>query len=106
MITPVYYVALLPIFFVSEPDLGLDAGMALVPVANVVLMIREAIQGTFQWLYIGETVAVVLVMVALSLALARYILGFEDMLLGSYDGNFWKFIKERGLGRSRAAASR
>jgi sodium transport system permease protein len=106
MITPVYYLALLPIFFVSEPDIGLDARMAAVPVANVVLMIREAIRGTFHWLYIGEAVAVVLVLVTLSLALARYILGFEDLLLGSYDGNFWKFIRERRPGRSKAAAPR
>ena len=104
MITPVYYLALLPIFFVMEPDLRLDAGMAAVPVANVVLMIREAIQASFQWLYIAETMAVVLVMVALSLALARYVLGFEDLLLGSYEGNFWKFIKERGLNRSGTTA--
>lgn len=96
MITPVYYIAMLPIFFVMEPDIVLDARMAAVPVANVIVMIRDAIQGTFQWLYIAETMAVVLVLVAASVALARYILGFEDLLIGSYDGNFWKFIKERG----------
>lgn len=98
MIMPVYYVALLPLFFVSEPDIGLDAQMAAIPIANVMLMIREAFQGTFQWLYIGETLLVSLVLVVASLGLARYILGFEDLLLGSYDGNFWKFIRERVRG--------
>lgn len=99
MIGPVYYLALLPLFFVAEPDVGLDLQMAAVPVANVVLMIREAIQGSFQWLYIAETLGIVLIMVTLSLSLARYILGFEELLLGSYDGNLWRFIKERGLKR-------
>ena len=99
MITPVYYLALLPVLFVTEPDIAFDAQLALIPVANVILMIRDAIQGSFAWLYIGETMAVVMALVAASLALARYILGFEDLLMGSYDGNFWKFVKERGLGR-------
>lgn len=103
MITPVYYIAMLPVFFVMEPDIVLDARMAAIPVANVIVMIRDAIQGTFQWLYIAETMAVVLVLVAASVALARYILGFEDLLIGSYDGNFWKFIKERGIGRRKTA---
>jgi sodium transport system permease protein len=95
MIMPAYYMALLPVFFVTDPDIGLDARMALVPVANVLLMIKEAFQGIFQWLYIGQTMLVSLALVAASLALARWILGFEELLMGSYDGNFWKFIKER-----------
>ena len=101
MIMPVYYVALLPVFFVGEPDMGLDAQMAAVPVANVMLMIREAMQGTYQWLLIGEVFLVVLALVAASLALARYVLGFEDLLIGSYDGNLWKFVKERGFSKGR-----
>lgn len=101
MIMPVYYLALLPVFFVGEPDLGLDPQMAAIPVANVMLMIREAMQGTYQWLLIGEVFLVVLALVAASLALARYVLGFEDLLLGSYDGNLWKFVKERGLSKGR-----
>lgn len=103
MIMPVYYAALLPVFFVGEPDIGLDAQMAAVPVANVMLMIREAFQGIFQWLYIGETLAVTLALVGASLALARWILGFEDLLIGSYDGNLWKFVKERVLKKEREA---
>jgi sodium transport system permease protein len=97
MITPVYYLALLPVLLVSEPDLSLDAGMAAIPVANVMLMIRDAFQDSSQWLLIAETMGVVLVMVAASLVLARYILGFEDLLMGSYDGNLWKFVRERVL---------
>lgn len=99
MVMPVYYLILLPTFLVNQPDLELDAQLAAIPVANVVLMIRESFQGTYQWLYIGETAVVVLALVLASLALARYILGFEDLLIGSYDGNFWKFTKERVLKR-------
>jgi sodium transport system permease protein len=95
MIMPVYYAAIIPVFFVMEPDIGLDAQIAAIPVANVMLMIKEAFQGTLQWLFIGQTLLVSLALVAASLALARWILGFEALLVGSYDGNFWQFIKER-----------
>jgi ABC-type Na+ efflux pump permease subunit len=106
MITPAYYLAIIPGLFVVEPDLQLDATLAAIPIANVMLMIRDAFQGTFQWLYIGETMVMVVVLVVLCLALARYILKFEDLMLGSYDGNFWKFIRERGLKRARPASER
>lgn len=99
MVMPVYYLILLPTLLVNQPDLELDAQVAAIPVANVILMIRESFQGTYQWLYIGETTLVTLALVLASLALARYILGFEDLLIGSYDGNFWKFTKERVLKR-------
>ncbi len=105
MITPAYYLAIIPGLLVVEPDLGLDAGMAAIPIANVMLMIRDAFQNTFQWLYIGETMVVTLILVVLCLGLARYILRFEDLLLGSYDGNFWKFIRERRPGSSRTAST-
>lgn len=105
MVTPVYYLALLPVFFVTEPDIVFDAGLAAIPVANVIVMMRDAIQAEFAWLYIAETMAVVAVLVVGALALARWILGFEELLLGSYDGNFWKFIKDRLPGRSKEAAA-
>ncbi len=102
MVVPVYYLALLPTLLVNQPDLELDAQLAAIPVANVIMMIREAFQGTYQWLYIGETLLVVVALVAASLALARYVLSFEDLLVGSYDGNFWKFFKERVLKKGEA----
>jgi sodium transport system permease protein len=95
MIMPAYYMALFPVFFVTDPDIALDGRLALIPVANVTLMIKEAFQGTFQWLFIGQTLLVSLALVAACLALARWILGFEELLMGSYDGNFWKFVKQR-----------
>ncbi len=102
MVIPVYYLALLPTFLVNQPDLELDAKLAAIPVANVIMMIREAFQGTYRWLYIGETLLVMVALVAASLALARYVLSFEDLLMGSYDGNFWKFFKERVLKKGNA----
>jgi hypothetical protein len=39
--------------------------------------------------------AVNLVVVALFLWIARFILKFEDFLMGSFDGSFWRFAKDR-----------
>ncbi len=102
MVMPIYWLALLPLFLGQAPDQHLTAGLAAVPLVNVVLMIRDAIQGVFPWLLIAESLATGVVLVAACLWLARWILGFEEVLMGSYDGSFWRFVKER-LGRKETA---
>jgi sodium transport system permease protein len=99
MVTPVYWLALVPLMLSQRSDTTLTATTAAIPVANVAMMIRDAVRGVFLWPLIAETVVVELVTVVLCLLLARAILGFEDFLLGSYDGSFWRFLKERMLGR-------
>jgi hypothetical protein len=68
---------------------------------NVAMVFREAIAGTFHWPLIGITLAVEALCVALALWLATNILRYEDFLIGSYGGNFVKFLKERLLGGRR-----
>ncbi len=104
MVQPVLMLAILPILFVQSPDLELTPKLALVPIAGAVLMFREAIAGVYHWPMIGLTLAVQVAAVALCLALARRVLGFEDVLIGSYGGSFGKFVKERLLGRGARAA--
>lgn len=95
MVTPIYWVALIPIFLSQAPDQHLTAELALVPIVNVTLMIRDAIQGIFSWPLILESFIIGLLMVIACIRLARWILEFEDVLLGSYDGSFWRFVRER-----------
>ncbi len=99
MVTPFYLVAILPPIMVMSPDLELNLKLALVPIANVALLFRAAIGGEYQWPLIALTLVVELVTVILCLALARLVLGFEDVLTGSYSGSFGKFLKERVLRR-------
>ncbi|MBI4520952.1 MAG: ABC transporter permease [Gemmatimonadetes bacterium] len=109
MVTPVYWLAIIPIVLGESPDNRLTAGIALVPVANVAMMIRDAIVGRFAWPLIGLTLLVGLGLVAVCLWSARWVLQFEDLLLGSYDGSFWKFLRDRSpvVGRrSRQALGR
>jgi sodium transport system permease protein len=102
MVQPVYFAAIVfPLLLGQQTDITLSAGIAAIPVANVAMMIRDAINGVFLWPYILQSLAVNLVLVFLCLRLARFILRFEDFLIGSYDGSFWRFAKERmRLGRS------
>lgn len=102
MVTPIYWLALVPLFLSRAPDQHLTPELALVPIVNVVLMIRDAIQGVLPWLLIAESFAVGLVLVAACLWVARWILSFEEVLMGSYDGSFWRFVKER-VGREGTA---
>ncbi len=102
MVQPVYFAAvIIPLLVGQQTDRTLTAAMAALPIANVVMMIRDAINGIFLWPLILQTLAVNLVVMVLLLVVARFILRFEDFLLGSFDGSFWRFAKERMLGKGR-----
>ncbi|NJD19397.1 MAG: ABC transporter permease [Gemmatimonadetes bacterium] len=100
MVQPVYWLVFIPMLLGNQTDLTLTPAIAAVPVANVTMMLRDALNGTFHWPLIGLTIAVNLAVVALFLWVARRILVFEDFLLGSYDGSFWRFLKKRIMGRN------
>lgn len=95
MVTPIYFLAMTPLFLMQAPDLHLTPALAAIPIINVAVMVRDAITGTYSWLLMAETVVVGLAAVAVTLRVSRWVLQFEDFLLGSYDGSFWKFAKER-----------
>ena len=100
MITPFYLLIMLPVIFLQVPGLSLTPALALVPVVNITLMVREAISGTLQWPFIGLTTAASLLAVGACVRLAAFILQFEDILTGSYSGSLWKFSRERLLRRA------
>lgn len=104
MVQPVYWLVLLPLLLGQQTDLTLTSAVAAIPVANVTMMIRDALNGVFLWPLIAQTLAVNLALVALFLWVARRVLVFEDFLLGSFDGSFWRFLKERILGKGNPRA--
>jgi sodium transport system permease protein len=96
MVQPIYFVAvIIPVLLGQQTDRTLTPAIASIPVANVAMMIRDAINGIFLWPLILQSMAVNLVVVALFLWIARFILKFEDFLMGSFDGSFWRFAKDR-----------
>ncbi len=106
MIGPFYMLCFLPTLLVTSPDLELTPKIALVPIANISLMFREAIAGTYRWPEIAITLLVQVVAVASCLALARWVLSFENVLIGSYSGSLGKFLQSRLASRGRRAEAR
>lgn len=98
MVSPFYIAVFMPVMFLQAPGIKFTAGLALLPIINVAMVFREAITGTFHWRLIGITLAIEALSVGLALWLAVNILRYEDFLMGSYGGNFAKFIKDRLLG--------
>lgn len=102
MVSPFYFLTMLPVMFLQSPDVEFTATLAFVPVVNVALMFRDAIGGVFQWPLILVTVLVEVATILTCLGIARRVLQFEDVLMGAYEGSFVKFVRERLLGKGRA----
>ena len=102
MVGPFYVAVFLPVLFLQAPSIQLTPQLALIPIVNVTLMFREAFAGEFQWTLIGITVVVEILTIAAALAIAGKILQYEDFVIGSYGGNFPRFLKQKFLGRGHA----
>jgi ABC-type Na+ efflux pump permease subunit len=95
MITPFYLLMMVPAILLQQQGLAFTTTLAAVPVANVVMMIREAIAGVFHWPQIGLTLVVSCILIALAIRLAGFVLRFEDVVVGSYGGSLTTFLRQR-----------
>jgi sodium transport system permease protein len=104
MVSPFYVVIMVPLMFLSAPGMEFTTKLALIPIMNVTMMFREAIQGIYHWPMIGITVAVELTCIAAAMFTATSLLKYEDLVTGTYSGSFLKFamgrIRHRGPSRS------
>lgn len=107
MVSPFYIALILPVMFLQIPGIEFTLSMAAIPVVNVCMVFREVIAGVYHWPQIGLTILVEVGLIALCLRTATVILRYEDILTGSYEGNFIKFLKDRVFGRrGRAGGAR
>jgi len=81
-LTPVYLVAVLPAILVSSPDVTLTPGLATLPLVNICLLFREALQGRFPALGMGLTLALSTAYAVLSLDIASRLLKREAFATG------------------------
>jgi sodium transport system permease protein len=102
MITPFYLLVILPLMFLQVPGLTLNLPLALVPVVNVTLMVRAAVTGSFPLLPILITILVSAALIGVCIKVAAYVLQFEEVMMGSYNGSLLKFLKENALSRRSA----
>jgi sodium transport system permease protein len=96
MVSPFYIALIMPVLFLQTAD-EFTPRMALIPVANVMMMIREAFQGIYHWRLIGTTLVIETVCVAIALRIAMLVIQHEDFVMGNYTGSFATFAKERLL---------
>jgi ABC-type Na+ efflux pump permease subunit len=83
MITPFYLGIALPALILQSPDVELTPGLALIPLANVTMMFREAIAGSFKAPLIALTLVVQTIAIVLLLGLAARLTRFEDAIVSS-----------------------
>ncbi len=95
MISPFYLLTLLPMLFANSPELTLTPQLALIPILNLTLVLREAISATFNWPLIGLTFAVELATIAMLLALARRVLRTEDVVHAGQSSSLGQFLRRQ-----------
>jgi sodium transport system permease protein len=100
MIMPFYVAVFLPAFFIQSPDIEFSVVMALIPVVNVAMLIREVILGTLAPLQGAITILTMTVLVAAAVAFTQWVMRNEEVLLGSGEGGLVSYLKRRrGAGR-------
>lgn len=102
LVTPVFYLALLPLILGRQSDLTLTPVIAAIPIANVAMAIRDAIHGVFSWPLLVETAVASGLLIYGCLALSRWVLQFEDFLLSGHGGSLWRFLRQQLRDRTSA----
>ena len=95
MITPFYLLLILPAVFMQDPEMEFSMLLATLPVLNIIMVIREAIMGTYHLPQIAVTFVSQIVFVAVSIAFAQWVLRNEDVYMGTHEGGLGKFLKGR-----------
>ncbi|MBT8335293.1 MAG: ABC transporter permease subunit [Gemmatimonadetes bacterium] len=95
MVVPAYYLAVLPALLGSSPDRGLTPSVALVPVANVALGLKDAILGRDEPALLLVAFFVNLACVVGCLLLARSLVLREEVVTGTFEGSFWSWLRKR-----------
>lgn len=103
LVTPMFMLLALPVLPLSDPSLEINAKIALIPLVNLALIWRQALQGRFHPLYISETLLVLGVLVAFSLWFGSRLLQNETLMMGAgpeMNGRrIWQVV--RGVFRGR-----
>jgi sodium transport system permease protein len=88
--TPMFMMIALPVLPLSDPALQLNTKLAFVPLVNLALVWRQALQGEYHLVYIVQTMTVLGVLVALALWFGSRLLQNESLMTGSGAELSWK----------------
>lgn len=98
---PLMVVSLAPGFLSVMPGLHLGPVWSVVPLANIVLLAREVLQGEAAWGWGAVAVLTTLLYAAVALSLAARIFGSDAILYGSEHS--WSDLFRRQAGQPRAS---
>ena len=99
MVTPAFYLSMAPLLLGSSLDRTLTPTLALLPVANVSLGLKDALMGRGDPALLLLAFAVNAAIVVGCLLLARTLLVHEEVATGSFEGSLWSWLRQR---RSRS----
>ncbi len=105
MVTPVFLLVILPVVVLNDPSMTFTPALASIPVVNVVLLLRQAIAGNLLWLQLGITVVSNAAAIVACLWLASRVLRVEEIATGSFEGNFFQFLRQQFRPAAKGARS-
>jgi len=80
--TPMFMMIALPVLPLSDPGLQLNSKLALVPLVNLALVWRQALQGQYEFIYIAETMLTLGGLILLALWFGSRLLRNETLMTG------------------------
>ena len=93
LVSPVFLLMVMPVSMVMDKSLELNALTALIPVVNVALQWREAINGRISPSILLEILVVQLVCTLLCLVVANLLLKGPDVVLSGTFQGFWRRLR-------------
>ncbi len=103
MIMPFYLALIVAPIFLQDPDMEFTTTIAMIPVANMIMVIRQAIGGSFPPTQILVSLISMAVSIVLAIAFAQWVMNNEEVLMGSQGGGLGSFLKRRFKARGRGA---
>lgn len=103
MVTPVYMLLILPPVAFIQPDMEATIPLAMIPLVNTVLLLRDGLLGELTPLLTLTALGSMLVTALLATAFAQWVMGREEVLAGATQGGLVPFLR-RTLGRRDAQA--
>lgn len=101
--TPMFMMIALPVLPLSDPGMELNARLALVPLVNLALVWRQALQGQYQLLYIAQTLSTLVFLIAFLLWFGSRLLHNESLMTGQGPQLSWSrfFSVVKGVFRGK-----
>ena len=98
MVTPAFYLSMAPLLLGSSLDRTLTPTLALLPVANVSLGLKDALMGRGDPALLLLAFGVNAAIVVACLFLARTLIVHEEVATGSFEGSLWSWVRRRRPG--------